>query len=270
MSVRAKLLRPRTVRSPTAPDSRASGALWPDVHEQAQTFGYLENEPHVGCYDFRLGSTLSGPKQKREPREMSVSKILMERSLNNAPDERWNDPGYLGSDYVLLAAQDASWSVTGACFVMLLVSVMGGAIPAAALLTEIPEGEALLLLALAWVWHWILAGIMVWGLLAALVPVWCFYELLHGRKNAGLVLGVAFAWQLVLSTFCECLMDYGTERMRPIGVSLGVLIILAAMCGVFYGRRSHTLRPPSHHRPLARVRKVVQCGRSGRGWDQRK
>src|SRR6187402_3120018 len=101
-------------------------------------------------------------------------------------------------DYPLLALSEALQSLTGAGIAMLLTCSVAGAIPAAAAYNELPTGHECFWLAAAFVAHWAIAGMMMWGIFAAIVPAWCFHELLHGGNSALLVLGIAFATQLII------------------------------------------------------------------------
>src|SRR5262245_52550656 len=103
-------------------------------------------------------------------------------------------------DTPFAAVRAAMQSVTGASLAMLAVWVRGGAIPTAALCDRPPRADDWLPLAFAWVGHWVVAGLMMWGVLALLVPIWCLHELLHGNRRPLAVLALAFVTQLVIST----------------------------------------------------------------------
>jgi len=109
---------------------------------------------------------------------------------------------------------------------MLLTCSVAGAIPAAAAYNDLPDGDECLWLAAAFIAHWAIAGMMMWGLLAAIVPAWCFHELLHGGKSALVVLGIAFGTQLLVSTVAMLVMEGGPEWQRVAvasGIGFGVL-----------------------------------------------
>ena len=137
-------------------------------------------------------------------------------------------------DYPFLAAREALQSLTGAGLAMLVVCIIGGAIPTVAAWTDLHGTEDWILLTLSWVWHWVMAGLMIWGLVALLVPVWCFYQLLHGSRGPFLVLAAALITQLLVSTVAVCTFADEEERMRPILAS-GTAILLTAGAA-FWGR----------------------------------
>jgi hypothetical protein len=119
-------------------------------------------------------------------------------------------------DYPFVAMQEALRSLTGAGFAMLVVCMLGGSIPTAATWTSLPTVEDWILLAFGWMGHWIMAGVMLWGLLVVLAPIWCLYELLHGSRNPLLVLVALLITQLLVSTVAVCTFAGGEERMHPI------------------------------------------------------
>ena len=129
-------------------------------------------------------------------------------------------------DYLLLAVSEAIRSVIGAGVAMLLTCMLGGAIPLAACWTQTPDRGELLVLTIAWIGHWLMAGLMVWGLLVAVVPAWCLYELLHGRTSVWLILSVALSAQLLVSTVAVCLTNHGGEWQRPAAASLSALAVM--------------------------------------------
>ena len=92
--------------------------------------------------------------------------------------------------------------------------------------------EELFLLGVAWVWHWVLAGVMIWGLLGMLVPVWCMYQLLHGTRRPFSVLSLALVMQLFVSTIAVCTVSYESHRMRAILASLAVALVVGIGCAV--------------------------------------
>jgi hypothetical protein len=119
-------------------------------------------------------------------------------------------------DYPFVAVQEALQSLTGAGAAMLLVCALGGAVPTVAGWNRISSAEDWILLTIAWIWHWAMAGLMVWGLLALLVPVWCFHELLNGNRSVHQVLAIAMITQLIVSTVAVCIFAYEDQRIRPI------------------------------------------------------
>lgn len=133
-------------------------------------------------------------------------------------------------DYPLVAFGEALRSLTGAGMAMFAVSAIGGAVPTVAGWQYLPGTEDWVFLMVAWIWHWAIAGLMFWGLLALLVPVWSFHELLHGNGNPFPALAAALITQLVVSTVAVCIVEYEYERMRPIAASGGfIFIVVAAM-----------------------------------------
>ena len=155
-------------------------------------------------------------------------------------------------DYLLLAVSEAFRSVIGAGVAMLLTCMLGGAIPLAACWTQTPDRGELLVLTIAWIGHWLMAGLMVWGLLVAVVPAWCLYELLHGRTSVWLVLSVALSTQLLVSTVVVSLTSDQEEWQRPVVASLSALtvIVLVKLVAVQVARkRTHAQEAnPANHR----------------------
>jgi hypothetical protein len=129
-------------------------------------------------------------------------------------------------DYPLSALREALQGVIGAGTAMLLIGTIGGAVPVAAGWKAVPSTEELLIAGICWIGHWAIAGVMIWGLFAALIPAWCFYELLHGRKNPWLVLAAALVAQLAVSTITVCVLNYDGDRERPVVASLSVIACL--------------------------------------------
>jgi hypothetical protein len=111
---------------------------------------------------------------------------------------------------------------------MLAVCAVGGAVPTVAGWRYLPGTEDWIFLTIAWVWHWAIAGLMFWGLLALLVPVWSFHELLDGNGNPFLALAAALITQLVVSTVAVCVVEYEYERLRPVVASGGVIVVAVA------------------------------------------
>ncbi len=146
-------------------------------------------------------------------------------------------------DYPFVALKDALQSLTGAGIAMVMVCAMGGAIPVVAGWSNLPDAEDWLLLAVAWVGHWAIAGLMLWGLVALLVPVWSLHELLHGNRNPFLALAPTLIVQLTVSTIAVCIFDYEYERARPIIVSSGTMLLVGAVTVRFF--RAEARNQPS-------------------------
>jgi hypothetical protein len=133
------------------------------------------------------------------------------------------------SDYPIVAFGEALRGLTGAGIAMFVVCAIGGAVPTVAGWRYLPGTEDWVFLTVAWVWHWAIAGLMFWGLLALLVPVWSFHELLHGNGSPFLALAVALITQLVVSTVAVCIVEYEYERMRPIAASGGIILVVISV-----------------------------------------
>jgi|GEM_PF-2451023 len=143
-------------------------------------------------------------------------------------------------DYPALAVKEALQSLIGAGFAIISVCLVASAIPSAALWAEMPDTEDLLMLAFGWVGHWVLAGLMFWGLLAMLVPVWCFYELIHGSRSPVLVLAAAFIAQSIVSTVAVCTFAYEDERTRPLvasGAAVLVVVVISLWTSLLIRRK---------------------------------
>jgi hypothetical protein len=133
-------------------------------------------------------------------------------------------------DYPFVAVQEALQSLSGAGAAMLLVCALGGAVPTVAGWNRFSSAEDWILLTIAWIWHWAMAGLMVWGLLALLVPVWCFHELLNGNRSVHQVLAIAMITQLIVSTVAVCIFAYEDQRIRPIVASgCTILVIVVSL-----------------------------------------
>lgn len=120
---------------------------------------------------------------------------------------------------------------------MAITCTVGGMVPTVAAMRSYPLPEELFLLGIAWIWHWAIAGIMIWGLFGMLVPVWCMYQLLHGLRNPWSVLSIALLAQLVVSTVAVCSVAYDEERMRPVFAS-GVVALLVLVRWALSSHRS--------------------------------
>ena len=141
-------------------------------------------------------------------------------------------------DYPLFSAREAIQSLTGASLAMGVTCTLGGIVPTVASFTSYPLTEELFLLGVAWVWHWVLAGVMIWGLFGMLVPVWCMYQLLHGTRRPFSVLALALVTQLFVSTIAVCTVSYESERMRSILASLAVALVVGIGCAISAFRAS--------------------------------
>lgn len=132
--------------------------------------------------------------------------------------QRWDPESAMAEGF-----QSVLWAgvgVVGCC-------VVGGAIAAVAVGELKFSPDECFWLALAWVWHWAFAGIMLWGLLAACIPVWGFNALLRGTAPVGRVLNICFSTQLVVSTISLRLMDrWGESADRGVEVAAVLLLVL--------------------------------------------
>ncbi len=151
--------------------------------------------------------------------------------------------------YPFLAIREALQSLTGAGIAMLVICMIGGSVPTVASWTELPNTEECVLLMVAWVWHWVIAGLMFWGLAALLVPVWCFYELLHGTRSPFVALVVALISQLLVSTVAVCTVADQEEPVRAVIASgVAILVAVGALLWVYH---------------VPRRRKAAQSGSRG-------
>jgi len=140
-------------------------------------------------------------------------------------------------DYPYLVIQDALQSIIGGGIAMLLTVTLAGAIPQAAAWSGEVEGRDWLALGGAWFGHWVVAGMMVWGVIASLIPAWCFNELINGRKSPLLVLPLTFGIQLFVSTIAIAIMNEHDAARRAafasisaLGLMLIVIFALIRLC----------------------------------------
>ena len=124
------------------------------------------------------------------------------------------------------AIGEAFQSLFGAGFAVLLSSILGGVVVSFASDAAESSSTNWEILAMVWVGHWSMAGIMIWGLFAALIPIWCFVSLIHGTQPVGQVLGISFSTQLFISTFAVWSLENGGNVFRAIIVSTGLLFLI--------------------------------------------
>ena len=151
-------------------------------------------------------------------------------------------------DYPLLAFSEALQRIAGAGTAMLIICSIAGAIPATAEYNTLPEGGDRIALAAAWIAHWALAGMMIWGILPAIVMAWCFHQLLHGTSGVLRVLGIAFSTQLVVSTAAMLVIESGPEWQRVVVASGGGFAVLggcAFICRMLGTKRKNATKPRS-------------------------
>jgi hypothetical protein len=139
---------------------------------------------------------------------------------------RGNSMKHPAPDYPFLAVREALQSLSGASLAMSVIGMVGGAIPIAASWTRPPSAEDWILLLVGWLGHWVMAGLMIYGLIAMLAPVWCFQQLLHGYRSPFRVLAVALISQLLVSTVAVCTNADDGERMRPILISGATILLI--------------------------------------------
>ena len=157
-------------------------------------------------------------------------------------------------DYPIVAFGEALQSLTGAGIAMFTVCAIGGAVPTVAGWRYLPGTEDWAFLTIGWIWHWAIAGLMFWGLLALLVPVWSFHELLHGNGSPFLALAATLITQLVVSTVAVCIVEQEYERARPIiASSCSILLVGAITMRLLRAEmrnrpRERSVRAPRHKR----------------------
>ena len=127
-------------------------------------------------------------------------------------------------DYVHLVFREALQSLIGGGIATVVTMMSAGALVQLAVWNG--RVDDWWVLAGCWIGHWVVAALMVWGVLVAAVPAWCFTELIHGRKDPLLILPIIFATQIVVSTAAVMSLDGFEQRRRAIFLSA---ILLSAM-----------------------------------------
>ncbi|HOW65449.1 MAG TPA: hypothetical protein P5186_25670 [Candidatus Paceibacterota bacterium] len=154
-------------------------------------------------------------------------------------------------DYPLLAIREALQSLVGASLAVFTVCVLGSMVPLAASWHHLPKIDDWFVISFAWVGHWVIAGLAFWGLFLAVVPAWCFYELIRGCQSPFRVLLVILLVQLGVSTVAVCSFAEPAERGRPL-IASGIILLLTLIdgyCGFTWSRRHNVLQA---HDPRAR------------------
>jgi hypothetical protein len=89
-----------------------------------------------------------------------------------------------------------------------------------------PSTSDWVLLAMTWVWHWAAAGIMIWGLVALLIPFWCFTALLNGSQPVFRMGSIVFSHQLVVSLVVVWSVEQSANIARAACVAAGLLMLI--------------------------------------------
>ena len=142
------------------------------------------------------------------------------------------------SDYPFTVLKEGVKTVFGASVAMLITMSIGGAIPTVAGLESFSD-YTFFSFCFSWIFHWVPAGLMVWGLVVAMIPAWCFYELLHGETSWWFVLAIAFVTQLSVSTLGIYIIDQTVIPWKSIAASLvTIALVVVGVIISFYRTRS--------------------------------
>lgn len=136
-------------------------------------------------------------------------------------------------DYPLTPFREALTSLVGALF-----AAIGVSMAAAGLLVYVGSWRGYyaldwFALCMAWVGHWMMSGVAMWGILFLMVHVVCVHRLIRGTADPFVLLGILFCNQTVVSTLVVCMFARDWEERVPVLVAGAI----ALACGAAYAWR---------------------------------
>lgn len=140
-------------------------------------------------------------------------------------------------DYPLTPFREALTSLTGTLIGAALVSMVAGAMPVLAYkvaewveLGWMPNMEFgfFWALSMAWIGHWIVSGIAIWGFLFSLVHVFYLNRMIQGAGDPYMSLAVLFCNQTIVSTIVLSWLVWDGREFWAVLVSGVVSLVLGA------------------------------------------
>lgn len=138
-----------------------------------------------------------------------------------------NPPG----EFLWSTIREALSDTMLAIFFVALVSCFVGAAVEIAATRDFLPGYFFL-----WVYHWVVAGIMIWGILMVLVHIWALHRLLATDCAPMQSLLIVVINQAVVSTVIVVIANGGADMRR--GLAAGIIIIALAVAGLCRCRRA--------------------------------